>query len=233
MVDMIKGLAECGIPEAHCAELAEKMEAYIKEIILFNSAYNLTNTSDRDELVVRHIFDSLAAFSKITKLCEKLANERSEVNQKIVVADIGSGGGLPGIPLAAAFFVCAQDIKEFENVRFELVERMEKRCSFLENCAAILGLKNVTVVNSEAERVPEKAYDLITFRAFRPLDKKMTKTLLRIVKDKGYLCAYKAKQENIKEEMTAISSLVPTYDVQSLKVPGLEDSERNLVIIRK
>lgn len=233
MVDMIKGLAECGIPEAHCAELAEKMESYIKEIILFNSAYNLTNTSDRDELVVRHIFDSLAAFSKITKLCENLANERSEVSQEIVVADIGSGGGLPGIPLAAAFFVCAQDNKELADVRFELVERMEKRCAFLENCAAILGLKNVTVVNSEAERVPEKAYDLITFRAFRPLDKKMTKTLLRIVKDKGYLCAYKAKQENIKEEMTAISSLVPTYDVQPLKVPGLEDSERNLVIIRK
>ena len=233
MVDMIKGLVECGIPEAHCAELAEKMEAYIKEIILFNSAYNLTNTSDRDELVVRHIFDSLAAFSEITKLCENLANERSEVSQKIVVADIGSGGGLPGIPLAAAFFVCAQENKDFENVRFELVERMEKRCSFLENCAAILGLKNVTVVNSEAERVPEKAYDLITFRAFRPLDKKMTKTLLRIVKDKGYLCAYKAKQENIKEEMTAISLLVPTYDVQPLNVPGLEDSERNLVIIRK
>ena len=233
MVDMIKGLVECGIPEAHCAELAEKMEAYIKEIILFNSAYNLTNTSARDELVVRHIFDSLAAFSEITKLCENLANERSEVNQKIVVADIGSGGGLPGIPLAAAFFVCAQDNKELADVSFELVERMEKRCSFLENCAAILGLKNVTVVNSEAERVPEKAYDLITFRAFRPLDKKMTKTLLRIVKDKGYLCAYKAKQENIKEEMTAISLLVPTYDVQSLKVPGLEDSERNLVIIRK
>ncbi len=233
MVDMIKGLAECGIPEAHCAELAEKMEAYIKEIILFNSAYNLTNTSDRDELVVRHIFDSLAAFSKITKLCENLANERSEVSQKIVIADIGSGGGLPGIPLATAFFVCAQDNKELADVSFELVERMEKRCSFLENCVAILGLKNVTVVNSEAERVPEKAYNLITFRAFRPLDKKMTKTLLRIVKDKGYLCAYKAKQENIKEEMTAISSLVPTYDVQPLKVPGLEDSERNLVIIRK
>ena len=233
MVDMIKGLEKCGIPEAHCSELAEKMEAYIKEIILFNSAYNLTNTSDRDELVVRHIFDSLAAFSEIVKLCEGLTNERSEVAQKLVIADIGSGGGLPGIPLAAAFSVCAKDNKKLESVRFELVERMEKRCSFLENCAAILGLKNVTVVNSEAERVPEKAYNLITFRAFRPLDKKMTKTLLRIVKDRGYLCAYKAKQENIKEEMSAISSLVPTYDVQPLTVPGLEDSERNLVIIRK
>lgn len=233
MVDMIKGLEECGIPKACSAELAELMEKYIKEIILFNSAYNLTNTSDRDELVVRHIFDSLSAFPELVKLCEKLNDNRTDIAQLFVIADIGSGGGLPGIPLAAAFRLCCQENKVLENFRFELVERMEKRCSFLENCAAILGLKNVTVVNSEAERVDEGAYDLITFRAFRPLDKKMTKTLLRIVKDKGYLCAYKAKQENIKEEMAAITSLVPAYDVQPLKVPGLEDSERNLVIIQK
>ena len=233
MIDMIKGLKDCGIPENCCAELAEQMEKYIKEIILFNSAYNLTNTSDRDELVVRHIFDSLAAFPELVKVCENLNDNRTEFAQLFVIADIGSGGGLPGIPLAAAFRLCCQENKLLENFRFELVERMEKRCSFLENCAAILGLKNVTVVNSEAERVAENAYDLITFRAFRPLDKKMTKTLLRIVKDKGYLCAYKAKQENIKEEMSAISALVPEYDIRKLSVPGLEDSERNLVIIRK
>ena len=230
MVDIIDGLKKCGIPESACSALAEKMEAYIKEIILFNSAYNLTNTSDRDELVVRHIFDSLAAWSKIAELSQLVVpNERSEV----FLADIGSGGGLPGIPLSAAFQVCADENPALKNVRFELVERMEKRCAFLENCAAILGLKNVTVVNSEAERVAESSYDLITFRAFRPLDKKMTKTLLRIVKDRGYLCAYKAKQENIKDEMSAISALVPEYDIHQLSVPGLEDSERNLVIIRK
>lgn len=225
MIDMIEGFKKCGIPESIAEALAAKMEAYIKEIILFNSAYNLTNTSDRDELVVRHIFDSLVAWPKIAELCSGgLANEQS-----LVVADIGSGGGLPGIPLAAAFSL----LPEFSGVRFELVERMEKRCAFLENCAAILGLKNVTVVNSEAERLPQEAYKLITFRAFRPLDKKMAKTLLRIVKPQGYLCAYKAKLENIKEEMSAITSLVPDYEVQPLHVPGLEDSERNLVLIKK
>lgn len=220
MVDLIEGLKKCGIPEAICADLAQKMEAYIKEIILFNSAYNLTNTSDRDELVVRHIFDSLVAWPKIAELAGK---------GPVLLADIGSGGGLPGIPLAAAFSL----LTDFSSLRFELVERMEKRCAFLENCAAILGLKNFTVVNSEAERLPEAAYDLITFRAFRPLDKKMTKTLLRIVKPQGYLCAYKAKETSIKEEMAAITALVPDYEVQPLNVPGLEDSERNLVIIRK
>ena len=219
MIDMIEGLKKCGIPESIAEALAAKMEAYIKEIILFNSAYNLTNTSNRDELVVRHIFDSLVAWPKIAELA----------GEPVVLADIGSGGGLPGIPLAAAFSL----LPEFNDVRFELVERMEKRCAFLENCAAILGLKNVTVVNSEAEHLPQESYNLITFRAFRPLDKKMAKTLLRIVKPQGYLCAYKAKLENIKEEMSAITSLVPDYEVQPLHVPGLEDSERNLVLIKK
>ena len=219
MIDMIEGFKKCGIPESIAEVLAAKMEAYIKEIVLFNSAYNLTNTSDRDELVVRHIFDSLVAWPKIAELA----------GGPVVLADIGSGGGLPGIPLAAAFSL----LPEFNDVRFDLVERMEKRCAFLENCAAILGLKNVTVVNSEAEHLPQEAYNLITFRAFRPLDKKMAKTLLRIVKPQGYLCAYKAKLENIKEEMSAITSLVPDYEVQPLHVPGLEDSERNLVLIKK
>lgn len=219
MIDMIEGFKKCGIPESIAEVLAAKMEAYIKEIILFNSAYNLTNTSNRDELVVRHIFDSLVAWPKIAELA----------GGPVVLADIGSGGGLPGIPLAAAFSL----LPEFNDVRFDLIERMEKRCAFLENCAAILGLKNVTVVNSEAEHLPQEAYNLITFRAFRPLDKKVAKTLLRIVKPQGYLCAYKAKLENIKEEMSAITSLVPDYEVQPLHVPGLEDSERNLVLIKK
>ena len=230
MIDLIDGLKKCGIPEEVAPELAQKMEAYIKEIILFNSAYNLTNTSDRDELVVRHIFDSLAAWPKIMSVVECSRSECIETaGTSFVIADIGSGGGLPGIPLAATFSL----LPDFADLHFELVERMEKRCAFLENCAAILGLKNVTVVNSEAERVPAEAYNLITFRAFRPLDKKMTKTLLRIVKPEGFLCAYKAKQTSIKEEMDAITALVPEYEVQPLTVPGLEDSERNLVIIRK
>lgn len=207
------GLKNCGIPEGEVETLAQKMEAYIKEIILYNSAYNLTNTSDHDELVVRHILDSLSAYKEINFLC----------HPETIIGDIGSGGGLPGIPLASAF----------PNVQFKLVERMEKRCSFLENCAAILGLKNVEVINSEAERLEPEMFDLITFRAFRPLDKKMTKTLLRIVKPNGYLCAYKAKKDNIIEEMSGIKDLVPDYKIIPLTVPGLEDSERNLVVIKK
>ena len=210
-----------GLDDSSLTSLVSKMEQYIKEIILFNSAYNLTNTSDHDELVVRHILDSLAGYEIIKKFAEKFAGS----GETVVIGDIGSGGGLPGIPLAAAFSCAGVP------VQFKLVERMSKRCSFLENCCALLGLKNVEVQNLEAERVQPGCFDLITFRAFRPLDEKMTKTLLRMVKKEGVLCAYKARLENINEEMEGIKNLVNSWEVCPLKVPGLEDSERNMVVI--
>lgn len=217
MSDLLqKGLKEFGFLDEEIPSLCQKMESYIKELILFNSAYNLTNTSDHDELVTRHILDSLSAAQNIKKIAEKIGPD-------VKIADIGSGGGLPGIPLAAVF----------PQFNFFLVERMAKRCAFLENCAAILGLKNVTVWNKEAEKVPAESFDISVFRAFRPLDEKMIKTLLSLTKTGGFLAAYKAKAENIKTEMDAINKIVPEYNVEKLFVPGLEDSERNLVIVKK
>ena len=213
-----------GLNDEARASLVSKMEQYIKEIILFNSAYNLTNTSDHDELVIRHILDSLAGYEVI----QKSLSSRADAASPLLVGDIGSGGGLPGIPLAASF-LCAADFEK--PVQFKLVERMEKRCSFLDNCKAMLGLTNIEIWNTVAEQVEPECFDLITFRAFRPLDEKMTKTLLRMVKKGGILCAYKAKLENIKEEMEGIKTLVDSYEVVPLNVPGLEDSERNMVVI--
>lgn len=217
MADMLRGLLSLGLNHEKALDVAEKMDKYIKEIILFNSAYNLTNTSDYDELVIRHILDSLATY----EILNDLINNKENPIQ--VIGDIGSGGGLPGIPLAAAF----------PQLEFKLVERMEKRCAFLENCGAILGLKNLQVINSQAENIPSDSFDLITFRAFRPLDKKMTKTLLNMVRKEGYLCAYKAKIDNITEEMDGIKALIPDYKVLPLKVPGLEQNQRNLVLVQK
>ena len=223
-----QGLLKLGFEQEICESLCKKMDLYIKELMLYNSAYNLTNTSDYDELVTRHILDSLSAFFIIKDILQKIF---FATNEEVTIADMGSGGGLPGIPLAAAFLL--EESLPAKRVNFHLVERMEKRCAFLENCVALLGLKNVEVLNSEAEKLPLEKYNLIIFRAFRPLDKKMTKTLLGTIKSGGYLCAYKAKMENIKEEMTSISSLVSEYKVEALCVPGLENSQRNLVIIYK
>ena len=215
---LIDGLKELGLSKEQSEVAALKIEKYINEIILFNSAYNLTNTSEHDELVIRHIFDSLSPFKYLSNLLSGL-----NLHDKPLIADIGSGGGLPGIPLSIVFDSC----------NFNLVERMNKRCAFLENCAAILGLKNITVVNSEAEKLPDSLYDVVVFRVFRPLEEDIIKTLLRITKKGGYLLAYKAKHENIKSEMQAIKHIVSDYKVEKLNVPNLKDTERNLVIIQK
>lgn len=95
------GLEKCGLASDEISTLEGKMDSYINEIILFNSAYNLTNTSDHDELVIRHILDSLAAYGPIKALLQELEAQTS--SSDLLIADIGSGGGLPGIPLAAAF----------------------------------------------------------------------------------------------------------------------------------
>ncbi|MBQ1948551.1 MAG: 16S rRNA (guanine(527)-N(7))-methyltransferase RsmG [Treponema sp.] len=219
------GLLQLGFCGEKLEDLSQKMDKYIGEIILFNSAYNLTNTSVYDEIVVNHILDSLSAVSAITELLPA----GSSGAEGVKIGDIGSGGGLPGIPLAAA-------LPEYN---FVLVERMDKRCAFLENCAAILGLKNVSVLKKEAEKVPPESFDLATFRAFRPLDEKMTRTLLNLTKKGGFLAAYKAKLSSIQTEMDGIKKIVETYSVKKLTVPFLTENsqeqnrERNLVVIQK
>ena len=221
---LISGLRELNL---FSEKLAFTMDKYIGEIILFNSAYNLTNTSDYDEIAVKHVLDSLSAASIIEKIAENLQSElKSLGNSKIRIADIGSGGGFPGIPLAAA-------LPDFD---FVLVERMDKRCAFLENEAAILGLKNVSVMKNEAEKIPPESFDLVTFRAFRPLDKKMATTLLSITKKDGTIAAFKAKKTNIQDEMENIREIVREYKIFPLRVPFLTEigetdaRERNLVV---
>ena len=258
---LVQGLQRLNFPQEEIDRLVHLMESYINELVLFNSAYNLVNASDRDQIVVRHILDSLAAAQIIADIAKKISNSARQQNASksnsrgdITIADIGSGGGLPGIPLAAA-------LPQFN---FILIERMAKRCAFLQNAAAILGLKNVMVQNQELEKTTAASIDIATFRAFRPLDKQMLKSLLAVLKDGGVLAAYKARRSKIEEEMSALGyskaeasdfcsacgdsfgsravfdsekdSLL--YKIIPLEVPFLtdvgdkEDRERNLVLIR-
>lgn len=217
-----EGLAKLDFSKTQIERLAPLMEKYANEILLFNSAYNLVKASERDEIFVRHILDSLSAVQEICRLAKKVSVE----NEKITIADIGSGGGLPGIPLAAA-------LPQFD---FVLVERMSKRCAFLENVRALLGLENVRIENSELEKIPPESFEIATFRAFRPLEKKMLASLLAVLKKGGALAAYKAKKKNIVEEMRLANC--DTYNVIPLNVPFLTDSdaeerERNLLVIEK
>ena len=201
-------------------EKAPLFEKYAAELNLFNSAYDLVGADSVEDILTKHILDSLAAVPLLKQLIAKTENPA-----KPHIADVGSGGGLPGIPLAITF----------PNAHFTLIERMSKRCTFLENCVLTLGLKNVEVLNTEAERAPQKVFDIVVFRAFRPLDEKMTKTLLKMPAENGFIAAYKARIDKINAEMAGIAKLVPSWCAKPLDVPflgaGKEERERNLVII--
>ncbi len=222
-----EGLEKIGFSQAEIKQGIEKLTLYAKELQKGNDEYGLTAIVDYDEIIIRHILDSLAALPHIHSLKKMILQTRDNStnfdNDSFIIADIGSGGGIPGIPLAIMM----------EDTQFVLAERMTKRCRFLNYCKESLSLKNVTVETVEAERIAQKRFDMVVFRAFRPLEKKMTRVLLRIIKDDGILSAYKAKKEKILEEMTAIAQWVPSYETIPLYVPFLENHERNLVIVNK
>lgn len=190
-----------------------QLETYCSCVMEFNKTYNLMKADSEDELYVNHVLDSLAAAPHLSAL----------IKDGTKVGDIGSGGGCPGIPLAVAF----------PNADFTLVERMEKRCAFLESAIKAMNLKNVRVLCKQVDLVDPELFEVEVFRAFHPFDKKITKWLLKMLKKGGHLAAYKAREEKILAEMEEVKFLVPSYEKIKLTVPFLEDHERNLVVIKK
>lgn len=135
-------LAQAG--ERIDTELAAKLAAYLRLLEQWNRVYNLTGIRDAEALVARHLHESLA-------LKPLLKGQR--------IADVGTGAGLPGIPLASA-----EPAREFT-----LIESRAKRARFLRHVVATLGLGNVIVEQSRAEDLPIAApFDTVLARAVAP-----------------------------------------------------------------
>jgi 16S rRNA (guanine527-N7)-methyltransferase len=203
-------------------EIISTLVRYINEIEFFNSAYGLVGVQDNDELVIKHILDSLAPLGIIYNLLENTVPAGETPVRKI--ADAGSGAGLPGIPLAITLPM----------YDFTLIERMGRRAGFLWNTEAALGLSNITVEESELEKTEKGRFALVTFRAFKPLEKKLLKTLFSICAPKGIIAAYKGRREKIEEEMLPLEKQIMEaggrWEVIPCKVPFL-DEERHLLVI--
>ncbi|HAK68036.1 MAG TPA: 16S rRNA (guanine(527)-N(7))-methyltransferase RsmG [Treponema sp.] len=214
------GLEKLGL--AADEEQLRAFDSYVESVLDCNRTYNLMKADSADELVVSHLLDSLAAVSHISAIMEKIRSTFSD-GGPLQVGDIGSGGGCPGLPLAVMF----------PDVSFTLVERMEKRCVFLESAVAKMGLKNVKVFCTQASSVPKESFHIQVFRAFHPFDPKIAALLLGMAKKGGYIVAYKARSEKIQAEMEEVSKQIPSWKKIPLTVPFLEDHERNLVVIRK
>jgi len=212
------GLAALHIEDRQ-GQLVEMLTQYICELETFNAAFNLIKVQDTQELIIKHILDSLSPWEIVAQRLDAYQTEET-----CTIADIGSGAGLPGIPLACLFLL------KNPHVRFTLIERMHKRCAVLENVQAMLGLTNTVVLESEAEKAPADYFDIAVFRAFRPLDRVMLTTLQKRLRSTGILAAYKGKRAAIEEEMQSLGAYQPSYHVIPVQTP-FYDAERNLVII--
>jgi 16S rRNA (guanine527-N7)-methyltransferase len=196
---------------------------YAAEIELFNPAYGLVSTRDTRELIVRHILDSLSPLGIIKRLLEsRKMRTPAAGNGEMRVADVGSGAGLPGIPLAIAL----------PTVNFSLIERMGRRAGFLRNVQAALGLSNAAVEEADMQKAAPDRFSVVTFRAFRPLEPAVLKSLFRLCVEGGVLAAYKGRRAKIEEEMAALEHLTGGWEAIPCPVPLL-DEERHLVVIRR
>ena len=204
--------------------IIDLLTRYINEIELFNPAYGLVGTNDTEELIIKHILDSLAPLGILSRLlfslpCALRASPCEPLFQ-YNIADAGSGAGLPGIPLAITLPHC----------EISLIERMGRRAGFLHNTKAVLCLPNINVEESEIEKAAGGRFDLVTFRAFKPLDPKILKSLFKLCAPRGIIAAYKGKIDKIEAEMSSLADNTK-WEAIPYKVPFL-DEERHMLVIR-
>jgi len=193
------GAREIGV-ELDAAAI-ESLLCLVDELEIGNSHFNLTAIRDRPGMLRKHVLDSLSVHPYL---------------RGARIADIGTGAGYPGLPLAVAS----------PRSRFTLVEATGKKARFVEQTLERLSLKNVHVVLSRAENYrPFELFDTVVARALA--------SLADFAAYAGHLCApggrlLAMKGKRPDEEISALPKSFRVLAVHRLKVPGLDD-ERHLV----
>lgn len=194
------GLSTLGLD---AATLAPPLLAYLALLDRWNRTYNLTAVRDPREMVTRHLLDSLAMHAYVPDG---------------TLADLGTGPGLPGIPLAIAK----------PGLQVTLVESNGKKARFLREAVRTLGLANARVAESRAEAVDEPGrYDAITARALDVLAG-IIDVGGHLLRPGGRLLAMKGVRPD--EEIAALPAGWHLQSVHPLAVPGLV-GERHLVVV--
>ena len=201
MIELLESYPFIKIDENQKNQLVSYMELTLKA----NESFNLTANDTKESFMIKNIIDSLLIVKNLN------------LDEKNIL-DLGSGAGLPGIPLAIYY----------KNTNFTLLEPLTKRANFLKEIAQKLGLKNVKVVNERAEifiKNARESYDFVTSRAVSRLNI-LLELSIPFLKVGGKLIAYKGinYQEEINESKNAL-------DLLYSKIIAIE--EENLVQINE
>jgi 16S rRNA (guanine527-N7)-methyltransferase len=185
-----------------------KLLAYLTLLEKWNRTHNLTAVRGRERMLSHHLLDSLAVLPHLPA--------RSGMR----LVDVGSGGGLPGIPLAIAR----------PDGHVALLDSNQKKSAFLRQAIAELELANAEVLTARAEAyVPDKPFEIAIARALSDLAQ-FVKMAAHLVGAGGRLLAMKGAYP--EAEIAALPPGVRLVAARRLRVPGI-DGERHLVILEK
>lgn len=188
----------------------KKLLTYLNEFDKWNKAYNLSAIRDIEQMVARHLLDSLSVVPYV-------AQPAYEHCKNII--DVGTGGGLPGIPLAIMF----------PEKRFTLLDSNGKKTRFLFHVKNLLGLDNVTVENGRVEKYqPVEKFQIVISRAFASLQD-MTEGCAHLLAVDGIFMAMKGLYP--AEELAPLQGNVALEASFPLEVPQTE-GERHLLILK-
>ena len=199
---LVAGSSALGVPLDSAQQ--QKLLDYIALIVKWNKVYNLTAVREPEAMIGHHLLDSLAVLPHLTGVGRLI--------------DVGSGAGLPGIPLAIAR----------PDMKIALLDSSHKKTTFMRQACLELGLTNAEVVCERVEQwQPQDKYDAVISRAYSEL-KEFVRLSAHLVAKGGKLYAMKGVYP--VEEIAQLKDSAKVDEVIALTVPGLA-AQRHLVII--
>lgn len=197
--ELVYGLEKLGLDTTDFQRNA--LLEYLNLLLKWNKVYNLTAVRDPLKMVTRHLLDSLS----IAPWC---------IGQRLI--DVGTGAGLPGIPLAILY----------PNKHVHLLDSNSKKTRFLVQVKSALGLNNICVHHARVESfIPSERYDVVLSRAFASLAD-MVSSCENLLNKSGQFLAMKGAL--LESDLASLTDY--TVDVHKLIVPAL-DEQRHLIIL--
>lgn len=205
--ELIAGAEALGCPLDDAQ--ADRLLGYLDLLARWNKVYNLTALRDPAQMLTHHLLDSLAVIAPM---------RRHTNGAPTTVLDVGSGGGLPGVVIAATQ----------PNITVTCVDTVQKKVTFVRQVAAELRLPNLQARHTRVEAITDTQWPLITARAFASLPDIVTLTRPLLAPGGVWMAM---KGQHPADEIAALPGDIEVFHVEPLQVPGL-NAERCIVWMR-
>ena len=178
------------------------LNLYLKELAIWNSYINLMG---RPQCEVRdgaeqHIYEALNGYPYLHSI--------KGARHRLQVADLGSGNGIPGIPLAIID----------PTFSMTLVELSAKRCAFLQSVQALIAPRSLHIIQDDWRQI-RRRFDCLIFRALTPLNEWVVRHLVTLIAPGGAFMAYKGERKSATQEAAYLQSYFTRVELHSLSTP--------------